>query len=61
MKDILKPSKRKCECDLCKRNRKFARIISKLPPRDRKWMDDFYNYAFENEAELEMIEASKDL
>ncbi|MFX0022184.1 MAG: hypothetical protein ACFE9S_07645 [Candidatus Hermodarchaeota archaeon] len=48
----------KCNCDLCKRNRKFDRIIKKLKEfeylkNDIKWLEDLYNHLIDVEAELD--------
>ena len=47
----------KCTCDVCETGRKYERIISKLPEKERKWMSNFYNAAFEESAELDMYRA----
>lgn len=51
---------RVCRCALCKRGRLFSRIVKDIPrAKGRKWMMAFYDYAFEIEAELEIIKANE--
>lgn len=46
--------KGRCECDLCKNTRRFYKVISKLSPKTRKYLDCFYNCMLDTECELEM-------
>ena len=50
--------KGRCGCDFCKTTRKFKRIVSKLPERERKWLMNYYDFSFEMISELEMIKAN---
>lgn len=61
----------KCNCDLCKRGRKFDRIIEKFKDamyfghfltkekaenhKDIKWLKQLYSHLIEIESELDMI------
>lgn len=49
--------RKKCDCKLCKRGRRYFKIASALPPRQRKWMEGFYNYVMDVECEYEMLQA----
>lgn len=49
-----------CACRLCETGKKFKAITSKLSEEDAKWMLAYYEYSFEQEAELEMIKASQE-
>jgi hypothetical protein len=46
-----------CTCNLCETGRKYELIISKLPEEEREWMSKFYNFTFEESAELDMYRA----
>lgn len=37
-------NKSNCQCDLCKRGRKYYEIIDTLPAEERQWMHEFYEY-----------------
>lgn len=43
-----------CNCWICKRSRKFDKIIAKLPQEERDWMDGVFNSMFDSEEELEL-------
>lgn len=49
-----------CRCDLCSTTRKFKRIVSKLPDKERDWMNRYYECSFEQSAELDMALAYLD-
>ena len=43
-----------CDCLVCKRSRKFHRIVDKLKSKsDRKWLEDLFNHLYEVESEIE--------
>ena len=50
---------RSCDCRLCKRDRRFRRIIGILPREDREWMDQFYCSVRDAEVEAEMLKAKE--
>jgi len=42
-----------CDCDFCKRSRKFYKIIKKLPKNDEMWIGGLYEYLVNLELEAE--------
>ncbi len=50
----------KCDCNLCKRNRRYYRNTSKLPKAERDWMRGFYDSVLDSECEAEMQKAAND-
>jgi hypothetical protein len=45
----------RCNCDLCKRGRKFMSIVNKLTDdSDVQWMSDFYDYVINHEESTSM-------
>lgn len=49
---------KKCNCDLCKRGKKFEKILGKFKEfvildKDIKWLEDLYCHLMDVEAELD--------
>lgn len=49
--------RRRCDCALCKRGRKFYRITAALPKQQREWIRAVYNNLMDAECEVEMYRA----
>jgi hypothetical protein len=47
-----------CECDLCKRGRRFHQNTEALPEAEREWMRGFYDSVHEWESEVNMEDAA---
>ncbi len=50
----------KCNCDLCKRNRKFVKTINRLKEsvileKDVKWLEDLYNHLIDIEESYDIL------
>lgn len=50
----------KCNCDLCKRGRRYYKNTAKLPKSERDWMRGFYDAVLDAECEEEMQKATNE-